>query len=165
MSAPLPALRLPRLAVLVLALAAIPACSSSSSGVTDTDPPDDDSEPLGELVGTWEATSMVLTAVDNPEVSEDLVQNEEIGGSFTMVLRSTGHYQATLTAFNSTEVETGTVSRSGNTLTFTPDGGFPDAVEWSLSDGVLTLDGDTTFDFGQDDLIEEATLHIELERA
>lgn len=163
MAAPFPPRRLRRLALL-LALTAIPACSSSS-GVTDTDPPDDDSEPLGELVGTWEATSMVLTAVDNPDVSADLIQDEQIGGSFTLVLRSTGHYEATLTAFGETDVETGTVTRSENFLTFTAEGGFPDAVEWSLSGGVLTLDGDTTFDFGRDDIIEEATLHIELERA
>lgn len=145
--------------ILILVVAAVPACSSSS-GVTNGD--DDTTEPLGELVGTWKATSMVLTARSDPSVSVDVVQNEDVNGTFTMVFRSSGRYTAVLTAFGERDEENGTVTRSGNTLRFQPDGGVSDTVTWSLSDGVLTLDGRTTFDFNRDGTDEEATLHLEM---
>lgn len=164
MPAPLPAPPFRRLG-LILALAVIPACSSSS-GISDPDPPEDTGEPLGELVGTWEATSMVLTARTDPSVSVDLIQDEDVNGSFTLVIRSDRTYRATLTVIEEpAPPETGTVTRSGNTLTFEPDGGPPDDVIWSLSDGILVLDGESTFDFNGDGTDDEALLHLELERA
>ncbi len=146
--------------ILIVVVAAAPACSSSS-GVTNGD--DETTEPLGELVGTWKATSMVLTARSDPSVSVDIVQNEDVNGTFTMVFRSSGRYTAVLSVFaQEPEREEGTVTRSGNTLRFQPDGGVSDTVTWSLSDGVLTLDGESTFDFNQDGTEEEATLHLEM---
>lgn len=164
MPALLPKARRPRLLALALTLAAIPACSSS--GPADSGPPEEPSEPLGELVGTWEATSMVLTARSDPDVSLDLVQDPGVNGRFTLVIRSDGSYRATLTAFGQeSPPETGTVTRSGDSLRFDPDGGPEDAVAWSLSDGVLVLDGESTFDFNDDGTDEEARLHVELVRA
>lgn len=132
--------------------------SCSSSGSTGPEIP-------GELVGEWEATSMVLTSVEDPETSVDIVQNEEVSGSFVLLIRDDATYEATLTVFGVPETEFGTLESSGSALTFRPQNGSPSKVTWSLSGDQLTMDGETTFDFNRDQQDEEATLHLVLVRS
>ncbi len=141
-----------------LVVAPLLACSSDATGP----------EIPGELVGRWDATSMVLTSVDDPDISADLVQDERFGGSFELIIRADGSYEATLIVFGTPQGELGTLEVSGSTLIFHPDqdaGGTPGRATWSVSGDRLTLDGETTFDFNQDQQDEEATLHIELVRS
>ncbi len=130
------------------------ACGEESVG------PDPDVAPL---VGNWDATSLVLTSVANPQVRPDLVA---LGASFRLNIQPSGQYTAILIYAQQSSTEIGTLSVSGNTLTMTRD--FPSrstsAALFSLSGDRLTLDGDSEFDFNLDGTPEPALAHFELTR-
>lgn len=121
--------------------------------------------PIAELAGTWDATSMVVTSKDDPDTGGDIIAMEEYGASFTLTIRSSGRYTAVLTVFEQTRETEGTVEVSESTITFDPDGDDPPrGGTWSLQNGTLVIDGDTSFDFNRDGIPESADLHLELER-
>lgn len=118
--------------------------------------------PLAELAGSWDASRMVVTSKDDPETGGDIIEE---GASFTLEIRSSGRYTAALTFFEQSSEEEGTLEVSGSTITFNPDSGDPPQDgTWSLDNGTLVIDGDTSFDFNRDGIPESADLHLELER-
>lgn len=126
---------------------------------TDESPLDPD---LAPLVGTWEA--LVFTVIhENEDLTVDLLAS---GAAFELRIESNGRYAATLTTFGiPNPPERGRITVSGSHLTLDPDDGDPTVATWSLSGGILTLDGPTEFDFNLDGKLEAATAHIELVRA
>jgi len=122
--------------------------------------PDPDVAPL---VGDWDATSLVLTSVANPQVKPDLIA---LGAAFRLNIQPSGQYTAILLYAQQSSTEIGTLSVSGNTITMTRD--FPSrstsAAVFSLSGNRLTLDGDSEFDFNLDGTPEPALAHFELLR-
>lgn len=160
----LPASRpIPRLFLVLFAASALTACASSE--VTG---PEEEGPALGALVGQWEATSMVLTSVNDTNISVDIVQNDKISGAFSLTIQEDGRYVATLTLPASdppSQDERGSLELSGDTLLFKPDLGPPSEVRWSLTGDTLTLDGESSFDFNNDQEREEATLHLVLVRS
>jgi hypothetical protein len=102
---------------------------------------------------------MVLTNQANPEDELDLV--EDFGAVFTVSILSTGSYTASLTVFGQPNTEVGTIEVSGNQLTMTPSDGPSVQGTWSITGGILTLDGVTEFDFNFDGTTEPADIHIE----
>jgi hypothetical protein len=118
---------------------------------------------VAALVGDWDATSLVLTSVANPQVKPDLVA---LGASFRLNVQPSGQYTAILLYAQQSSTEIGTLSVAGSTLTMARD--FPsrstsDAV-FALSGNRLTLDGDSEFDFNLDGTPEPALAHFELLR-
>jgi len=118
---------------------------------------------VSPLVGDWAATSMVVTSVANPEVSQDIIQ---LGASFTINVQPSGQYTAILIFAQQTSTEIGFLSVSGNVVTM--DRTFPNTetstATYTLTGSRLTLDGDTEYDFNGDKTAEDATAHIVLER-
>jgi len=108
---------------------------------------------------------MVLTSKNDESVSFDIIQEERFSASFVLTIQADGRYTATLAVFGRESVERGTLSRSGDTLIFDPDGGETSRVEWELTGDQLTIDGETTFDFNRDGEGEPADVHQELVRS
>ena len=87
------------------------ACRGNPSG------PDPALEPF---VGEWNATSLVLTSVANPQVHPDLIA---LGAAFKLDVQPSGQYTAILIYALQASTEIGTITVSGNTVTFNRD--FP----------------------------------------
>jgi hypothetical protein len=136
--------------LLLLLLPFLLSCSDDGSGPGDE---------LAALVGTWKATSLVMTNQANPEISLDLVEQ---GANFTLSILSTGQYSASLTAFGVTHTEVGTVEVSGDHVTIAPTTPPGPAIVgfWSLQGESLILDGESEFDFNQDGEEEPSLTHI-----
>ena len=143
-----------RALVLFVALLAL-GCSDAGTGVIDE---------LAPLVGSWQAQALVLTNQADPEEVLDLV---DLGAVFLLSILATGEYTASLTLFGMANIQLGTITISGNQLTLTPNTP-PDLPStqgtWSLSGGILFIDGTTEFDFGVDGTDEAANVHFELYR-
>lgn len=146
----------PAPALLSFLLVAGVLTAAGCSSATDPGPP-------ASLVGTWDATRMVLTSRDDPEISPDLIEE---GASFTLVIDDDGRYSASLEFADQSSTERGTLEVSGSTITFDPDGDDPPRDgSWSLEgDGTLVIEGETSFDFNLDGVPESADLLLELER-
>jgi len=118
---------------------------------------------LGLLVGEWNAKSLVLTSVANPQVHPDLIA---LGAAFKLDVQPSGQYTAILVYAQQASTEIGTITVSGNTMTLNRD--FPtrstSAAVFRISGNTLTMDGDTEFDFNLDGTPEDALAHFELER-
>lgn len=138
-----------------IALAA--ACGADKSVVE----PNPDVVPLA---GDWTATAMVITSVANPEISSDIVA--QFGATFTLNVQPSGQYTAILIYSEQASTEIGILSVSGNVVTMQRS--FPTSettsATFTLEGNRLTLDGDTEFDFNQDQSPEPALAHIELVR-
>jgi hypothetical protein len=126
----------------------------------------DSTEPdaaVAPLVGNWDATSLVLTSVANPQVKPDLIA---LGAAFRLNVQASGQYTAILLYAQQSSTEIGTLSVSGNTITMRRD--FPSrsvtAALFTLTGARLTLDGDSEFDFNLDGTPEPALAHFELVR-
>lgn len=138
---------------MAFALALALACSDSAIGPE---------KELAPLVGVWRADAIVFTEKGNPSEVADLVQE---GVVFTLSILGNGRYSAVvqgLAAF-----ESGTVSVSGNRITLTPTSpsSYPETDgTWSLEGDVLTLDGETEFDFIGNGTRVPADVHMELHR-
>lgn len=143
-------MKLRHLTTSAMALLVLSACSDST-GVE----PDD-------LAGTWEATEAVVTSVADPTVSVDFVAE---GGTITLVLNADAGYVFT-SSFpgEDPEVEIGTYSVSGDVLTITPVDDDPETFTISRDGDTMTLTGDDSFDFDENDVEEPATLVITLTR-
>lgn len=136
----------------ILPLLLLLSCSDGGSG------PGNELEPL---LGSWKATSLVMTNQANPEISLDLLEQ---GAEFVLSILSTGQYSASLTAFGLTHTEVGTVEVSANQVTIAPTSPVGPALNatWSIQGGSLVLDGESSFDFNQDGEEEPSLAHIVL---
>lgn len=144
---------LPSSLLLLLASILISGCSDGGTG------PKRELEPL---VGSWKATTLVMTNRANPLMSVDLV---EMGANFTISVLATGQYSASLTVLGVTSTEVGVVTVSGNQVTISPTSpeGPPVVAVWSFRGEALVLDGESEFDFNQDGVTEPALAHIVLD--
>jgi hypothetical protein len=145
-------LRMPVILLLLGAILCSGGCSDDGTGPVDA---------LEPLVGTWRAESLVLTSQANPSLSLDLIQE---GAVFTISILGNGQYQAVLTAFGQTNAELGTLTVSGNQITMEPSsqGGATTVGTFSFSGEALILDGETSYDFNQDGITENALAHFRL---
>lgn len=117
---------------------------------------------LAPLVGTWNGQVVLLTNQSNPSQSVDIIAE---GATFSISILATGTYTAHVSFFgNPAPPEIGTVTVSGNQITIAPTGGTepPTTGTWAIQGGVLTVDGETEFDFNLDGTREAATVHMEL---
>ena len=154
MNKPTPPLSATFSALMILSLVfSLGSCSDDGTGPSNKE--------LEPLVGTWRATTLLLTNSANPDVSIDLV---EAGATFTISILATGQYSATLAAFGQTNTEIGTVEVSGNQVTITPTSpeGPPLVATFAFEGRTLVLDGASEYDFNQDGTPETALAHIEL---
>ena len=108
------------------------------------------------FVGSWRATSLVVTSKANPSVHPDLVQE---GAQFDLDVQPSGQYTAILTYSGQASTEIGTASVSGNIVTLVRTFPAPTrttTANYTLQGDLLTLEGDTEFDFNLDGTPEDA---------
>jgi len=145
-------------------IALVAALLISSCGDTTAPPPE-------SLVGTWNATSVELVSVANSAVRVDLVA--DLGASVMLVLAEDNDFTLTVTYLGeepggpwgtSSEV-TGTWSSTDIlTLQTSPTSQWQFEIE--LDGDALTLtEADTSFDFDEDGMQEDAKLGLDLTRA
>ena len=149
-------MKLRHLTTSALALILMAACTDATGvGVEPND-----------LAGEWTSTSFVLTSVENPSMSLDLVAEE--GAEMTLVLGADGAYTFTFTStVEETENETGTFAVSGNTMTITPvvpEGLEPEEIGIVRVGDTLTLTMDDEVVFTEGGNAEAAVLVIVLTR-
>ena len=139
-----------------LALILMAACTEATGVGVEPD----------ELAGTWTSTSFILTSVEDPTMSMDLVAEED--AEVTLVLRADGTYTFTFTSsVEETENETGTYVVSGNVMTVTPvtpEGLDPEEIVIARVGDTLTLTLDDEIEFGPGANAEAAVLVIVLTR-
>lgn len=143
-----------------LAFAALVASSCGGGSTGPEENPD-----VVPFVGSWRASSMVVTSKANPDISPDLVQEQ--GAQFDLNVQPSGQYTAILTYLLNTFTEIGFMSVSGNVITMErthPPPPQTSTATYTLQGDVLTLDGDTEFDFNLDGTPEEARSRIVLTR-
>ena len=143
-----------------LALAGVVVLAAACSKKDTVVAPDPSVAPL---VGTWAATSVVVTSVANPDISPDII---ELGATFSLDIQPSGQYTAILLYEGLSQTEIGQISVSGNVLTLTTS--YPEVTTstalFVLEGDHLTMDGDTEFDFNLDGTSEPALAHFELVR-
>jgi len=137
-------------------LAALAACPDS----TPVQPIDD----ITELIGDWDAYVLDVSAPGSPGLTRDLLAE---GAAFRINVQPSGQYTAVLTLLGASQVEIGTLVRTGDRLTLyravpSPDTSF--ATYTRLAPDSIRLDGATRFDFQGDGEPEDADLRTELAR-
>jgi hypothetical protein len=142
-----------RLGLLVAALLVLGgvACSDSPTGVDAT---------TGDLLGTWNITSLLFTPDGGGTAAEGVV------GSATIVFRDNFTYTLTFVEGTETDVENGTFAVNGSTLTLTIEGEDPDVLTvTAISSTAATLySDDEEFDFNDDGELTDATLTVTLQK-
>jgi len=106
---------------------------------------------------------MVVTNKANPSIAPDII--EEFGAEFTLNVQPSGQYTARLLFMLTSSVEFGRLSVSGNTVIL--ERSFPappttSTATYQFSGNQLTLDGDSEFDFNNDQIPEAVQAHIVL---
>ena len=139
-----------------LSLIMATACSDST-GVETAD-----------LLGEWEAQSMVISSVEDPLMTVDLM---ELGATVTVMFGEEATYTVTETEYGNegTENESGTYTVSGSVLTTIEmvEGEAGDSEEMAivLNGNSMTLTMSDMYDFGEDDVEEAAVLVIGFTRS
>lgn len=144
------------LPVLLLALV-VAACGDDGDGATAPE--------LRPLVGTWTATTWVVTNTVNPDDSVRLIDDGE-GAELTLEIAPDGGATLTIRVLGTTQTTTGTARVEGEELVLQPSdaGEEPDRFVYTLAGDTLTLEGEIAFDFNQDLTPETATTRIVLVR-
>ena len=142
--------RLATRTLLGVALVTLGACGSDATGVV-----------IDDLVGTWSATSFVITSVADPSISGDALQG---GISLTLDIMADGSFVSTISQQGQQdEVATGTIDLNGNKITLN--------LQAEVDHGTVSVNGDMmtikltsglTEDFGNGQ--EAATAVIKLTR-
>ena len=139
-----------------LALILMAACTEATGVGVEPD----------ELAGTWTASSFILSSVEDPTVSIDLVAEE--GAQMTLVLEADGTYTFDFTSnVEEAEHEEGTYVVSGNIMTVTPvtpEGVEPEEMLIVRVGDTLTLTMDDEVVFSDGGQAEAAVLVIVLTR-
>ncbi len=153
-----------RVAVGVLAAAAIGACGGSTTELP-TDPPE-----IEPFVGTWDAEVFRVRSDADTTIVADLI---DIGGDFTLNVQPSGQYTAQL-SFTATDslgiqpfVEIGEMSVTEGFVTLRPTvpPGSPASSAFTfVREDFLRLEGPTEFDFNLDEEPDPAQLLAELQR-
>jgi hypothetical protein len=142
-----------RLGLLVAALLVLGgvACSDSPTGVDAT---------TGDLLGTWNITSLLFTPDGGGTAAEGVV------GWATIVFRDDFTHTLTFVEGTETDVENGTFAVNGSTLTLTIEGEDPDVLTvTAISSTAATLySDDEEFDFNDDGELTDATLTVTLQK-
>ncbi len=141
-----------RQATVILAAALLSGCGDST-GVS-----------VNDLAGTWTATQYVFTSQVDASQTVDLITQ---GGSFTLtILEDSTFTSQFLEPGEELKTRTGTVTVVGSTITIAESGqGSPEAFTVSRDGNAMTLIMlNEDYDFDGDDVDEDATLRIELER-
>jgi hypothetical protein len=108
----------------VVALPLLAACGDATTGVQPED-----------LAGTWTSTSIIATSKADPSVSENLTDQ---GVTDVITIEASGSYSVTRSVEGGgSDTDTGTLIVEGNTVTLTTDG-IDDQVS-----GTITRSGDT----------------------
>jgi len=126
-----------------------------------TEPKNDE---LSALVGDWRARRFVVTNKSNPEQAPDLIG--DLNASFSINIQPSGLYTAILVYQGTPLTELGTLEIDGNEVVFHVETGQPrtNRSAYALVGSVLTLVGDTEFDYDFDGASEMAVATIELVR-
>lgn len=82
------------------------------------------------VVGTWNFVSATLAGIT--------ITTEEMGSTMVLHINADGTYSAVTTDEDGTEIENGTWSVNGNTITFSGEGA-PQSAPYTVSGGTLTL--------------------------
>lgn len=143
------------LPTLLVALAAA-ACGDGDGGTAPE---------LRPLVGTWTATTWVVTNTANPDDSIRLIDDGE-GAALTLEIAPDGGATLTIQVLGTTQTTTGTARTEGEELVLQPSDPDrePDRFVYTLAGDTLTLEGEIAFDFNQDLSPETATTRIVLVR-
>jgi hypothetical protein len=153
MSAPTIRLLLPFLTALLLGL-----------GACKKDPVRPDPT-VQDLVGDWEATSLLVTSVAASSVSVDILAQ---GASFFINVQPSGSYTSSLVFQGTAFPELGELEVDGDRLILrvqvATTGPRVDTAQFELSGDRLEIQGPTLFDFNLDGLVEPATLDAVLQR-
>lgn len=154
---PLRSRRLSSLAPAVALLAFAATGCSDATGPRDL-------EGVAFLVGTWQADSLVATAVADANRTENLLAG---GASFSINVQPSGQYTATLTVFGFPSTEIGRLTLEGTSLTLYrefPSADTASATLTQLGPDRVRLLGATTFQFSPTIGPEEASLLAEMVR-
>ncbi len=137
--------------VATLSVLGVVACGDSLTGVDTT---------TDDLMGAWNITSLTFTPVGGGTAAQGLV------GSATIVFREDLTYTVTFVEGTVTDVENGTFTVNGSTLTLTLAGDEPDVFTiTAISSTAATLySEDDSFDFNDDGAETAATLTVTLQR-
>lgn len=115
-----------------------------------------------KFAGTWDATKMEFTNVANTAEKVDVIA---AGGTFVILIESTGDYQWTVDIPGEPlETSSGTWSASADVFTTKETGSSGNMqFDWSLNGNTLTLAGaNVEFDFDDDGLEDAARLTLVL---
>ena len=139
----------------LLILSAGQGCGSDA--VVEPDPV------LDDFVGDWDASTMVVTSVQNPSLSVDVI---EAGASFFLNVQPSGGYTSSLTFEGLSRTELGRLEVEGERLLFFVEIPSPrvDTAFYELDGDRLDLEGRTIFDFDLNGIPEEAELEATLVR-
>jgi hypothetical protein len=143
-------------------IAAVIFCLGCGGSDDPSGPETDGSSPAGFMVGSWIASSLVLTNKANPEQSDDIVV--QFDAVFTLGVQESGRYLAILSGFGQSSSESGRLTVSGGILTMRRELPSPSTSvsEISQQGTDVVIDGDTDFDFNQDGILEPSVLHMVL---
>ncbi len=111
------------------------------------------------LVGSWTATSMVVSNDANPSETVDLLAE---GVSFTLTMTAEGAYTGNFSSPGENESFSGTYVVNGFSLTLSEEGDDDEILAFTLADGLLILTMDESWDFDEDGTDEDATMVVQL---
>lgn len=123
--------------------------------------------PDADLVGTWEASGMVFTSLDNPSDSVDVIQ---AGVTFTLTISGDGTYEMAMTEPSDSgpveSTELGIYTSLEGLLWVVPNADRLLLLEYSVNGDTATFfhARNEEFDFNDDGMDEPATMTIHLTR-
>ena len=119
---------------------------------------------VASLVGDWQATKFQVTNKANPAQAPELIH--DLGAQFSLDVQPSGQYTAILAYQGTPITELGTLAIDQGDIVFqvTYPSSETNRSHLTLSNGRMTLDGDTQFDFNNDGKPDPATAHIELQK-
>ena len=140
------------LGIALLASVAIGCSDSSGPGSTTA----------ADLVGQWSANAYTVTSVANPSTSAELVS---MGMTLTLTFTETTYVGVWVFPGEPTENFSGTYTIEGQQLTLNETGQVdPEIMTFSLSGSVLTLSGEDSYDFDNDQQEDPATFVMVMDK-
>ena len=150
-------MKLRHLTTSALALILIAGCDDTGTDIGT----EETSVEADDIAGTWTATSMLFTQTAAPNATADPVVDE--GAVVALVLNANGTYTFTFVLAPENELDTGTYTTSGSTLTIDPVDDVPETFTIVRDGDSMTVSGEDTYDFGSG-TEEAASMVISLTR-